>query len=169
MPPEQIMEELHELGFQPQTCHVMMNKKTNHPMPLFLTTLAKKLSTRISLTSLSSVLLKPKKEDKKKQATKERLKLRNTLREKRDSRTGPSMARPNIYTAPASYAEAAKSSPATASPTQAPGSISDTFAQLKDPECVQILKKYIALSKSGNSTADRFTKIMAFLEIDNIQ
>ncbi|GFT78678.1 hypothetical protein NPIL_522921 [Nephila pilipes] len=38
-------------------------------------------------------LNRPKKEDKKKQATEERMKLRNTLKEKRDNRTGASTAR----------------------------------------------------------------------------
>ncbi|GFT01538.1 hypothetical protein NPIL_317721 [Nephila pilipes] len=41
MPPEEIMDELVELGFQPQSCHAMTNRKTNLPMPLFLTTLTK--------------------------------------------------------------------------------------------------------------------------------
>ncbi|GFS53180.1 uncharacterized protein NPIL_90821, partial [Nephila pilipes] len=116
-------------------------------------------------------LNRPKKEDKKKKATEERQKLRAALKEKSDIRTGANTARPNNHTAPTTYAEAAKSSPAQAPQTQAPGSIGDTFNQLKDPECInmfQIIKKYLAIAKSNKSTADKFTEIMTLLEIDNI-
>ncbi|GFT36218.1 hypothetical protein NPIL_671551 [Nephila pilipes] len=93
------------------------------------------------------------------------------LTEKRETRTGTSTARPNNSTAPTSYADAARSTPHQApTQSQAPGSIGEAFTQLKDPECVhmfRIIKKYISISKSNKSTADKFTEIMTLLEIDN--
>ncbi|GFT39845.1 hypothetical protein NPIL_24131 [Nephila pilipes] len=116
-------------------------------------------------------LNRPKKEDKKKKAAEDRRKLRAALKRKNELRTGVSTVRPNGHTTPTSYAEAARSSPAQAPQTQSPGSISDAFNQLKDPECVKmfhIIKKYISISKSNNSTADKFNEIMTLLEIDNM-
>ncbi|GFU13749.1 hypothetical protein NPIL_484291 [Nephila pilipes] len=116
-------------------------------------------------------LNRPKKEDKKKKLIEERKKLRSSLQEKRDIRTGNSTARPNNSTAPTSYADAARSPPHQ-TPTQppTPGSIGEAFTQLKDPECVnmfRIIKKYISISKSNKTTAEKFTEIMILLEIDN--
>ncbi|GFU24743.1 hypothetical protein NPIL_350181 [Nephila pilipes] len=116
-------------------------------------------------------LNRPKKEDKQKKAAEDRQKLRTALREKNAIRTGVNPPRPNNHTTPTSYAEAAKSSPAPAPQTQSPGSISDAFNQLKDPECVKmfhIIKKYISISKSNKPTADKFNEIMTLLEIDNM-
>ncbi|GFT13743.1 hypothetical protein NPIL_646071 [Nephila pilipes] len=108
---------------------------------------------------------------KRKKLIEERQKLRTSLKEKREARTGNSTAHPNNSTTPTSYADAARSTPQQTPPqNQAPGSIGDAFNQLKDPECVhmfQIIKKYISISKSKKSTADKFTEIMTLLEIDN--
>ncbi|GFU19981.1 hypothetical protein NPIL_518431 [Nephila pilipes] len=87
-------------------------------------------------------LNRPKKEDKQKKAAEDRQKLRTALREKSAIRTGINPPRPNNHTTPASYAEAAKSSLAPAPQTQSPGSISDAFNQLKDPEISYPWKSY---------------------------
>ncbi|GFY01600.1 nucleic-acid-binding protein from transposon X-element [Trichonephila clavipes] len=42
MPPQQIIEGLSELGLTINDCHVMINRKTGLPMPLFLLSLPKK-------------------------------------------------------------------------------------------------------------------------------
>ncbi|GFS69969.1 hypothetical protein NPIL_387381 [Nephila pilipes] len=87
-------------------------------------------------------------------------------------------ARSDLHTTPTTYAEAAKSSPVITiqenNPFPIPASntnINDIFKQLKDPECLEmfgILKKFIAISKSGKSTSERFTEIMALLQIDQL-
>ncbi|GFU56738.1 hypothetical protein NPIL_320571 [Nephila pilipes] len=121
-------------------------------------------------TNLYSIQEEVRKE-KKKQANEERQKLKSALKEKREARLGMSTARPDNRTAPTSYAEAAKSSPAQVPQPQALGSIGEAFNQLKDPECVhmfQIIKKYIAISESNKSTSDKFTEMMTLLEIDSI-
>ncbi|GFU76077.1 nucleic-acid-binding protein from transposon X-element [Trichonephila clavipes] len=41
MPPQQIIEGLSELGLTINDCHVMINRKTGLPMPLFLLSLPK--------------------------------------------------------------------------------------------------------------------------------
>ncbi|GFT51030.1 RNA-directed DNA polymerase from mobile element jockey [Nephila pilipes] len=46
MPPEEIMQELEELGFTPETCHILTHRKTSQPMPLFLVSLPKSDSNR---------------------------------------------------------------------------------------------------------------------------
>ncbi|GFT78110.1 nucleic-acid-binding protein from transposon X-element [Nephila pilipes] len=132
MPPEEIINDLIELGFSPTNCHILQNRKTATPMPLFL--------------------------------------------EKREERT----ARPNSHTTPTSYAEALKTPtdnspqvtlPTTSTPQAHSSNITDLFQQLKDPECIEmfrILKKFIAISKSGKPTSDRFTEIMTLLQIDPI-
>ncbi|GFT69249.1 RNA-directed DNA polymerase from mobile element jockey, partial [Nephila pilipes] len=46
MPPEDIMQELEELGFTPESCHILTHRKTTQPMPLFLVSLPKSDSNR---------------------------------------------------------------------------------------------------------------------------
>ncbi|GFS70653.1 hypothetical protein NPIL_331571 [Nephila pilipes] len=116
-------------------------------------------------------LNRPKKDDKKKKASEERQKLRTILKEKSTARTSAGAAQPNNHTTPTTYAEAAKGPSASTPQLQTPGSIGDAFNQLRDPECVkmfQIIKKYIAISKSTKPTADKFNEIMTLLEIDNM-
>ncbi|GFS84541.1 hypothetical protein NPIL_312751 [Nephila pilipes] len=116
-------------------------------------------------------LNRPKKDDKKKKATEERQKLKAILKGKSTARTGTSAAQPNSHTTPTTYAEAAKGPSAPTPQPQSPGSISDAFNQLRDPECVKmfrIIKNYITISKSTKSTADKFNEIMTLLEIDNM-
>ncbi|GFU32489.1 RNA-directed DNA polymerase from mobile element jockey [Trichonephila clavipes] len=48
MPPQQIIEGLSELGLTINDCHVMINRKTGLPMPLFLLSLPKTNPTRTS-------------------------------------------------------------------------------------------------------------------------
>ncbi|GFS67201.1 hypothetical protein NPIL_416291 [Nephila pilipes] len=119
-------------------------------------------------------LNRPKKEDKKASTNEQRLKLKNILKEKRETRT----SRPAFHTAPISYAEAAKNSPAPTSQDPSPttstsqastSNITDIFQQLKDPECLEmfsILKQYIIISKSGKSVSERFTAIATLLQIN---
>ncbi|GFT45798.1 hypothetical protein NPIL_653711 [Nephila pilipes] len=133
MPPEDIMQELDDLGFTPETCQ--KTTRNEHQQEL-----------------------------------------KNILKEKRESRA----PRPVSHTTSATYAEVTKNSPAPTSQdnspttTSAPASISninEIFKQLKDPECLEmfgILKKFIAISKSGKSTLERFAEIMALLQIDQI-
>ncbi|GFU31414.1 hypothetical protein NPIL_569461 [Nephila pilipes] len=109
-------------------------------------------------------------------ANEQRIKLKNILKEKREERT----ALPNLHTTPSTYAEALKNpvenspqviNPTTPTPQASSSNITDTFQQLKDPECIEMfrmLKKFIAISKSGKSTSDRFTEIMTLLQIDPI-
>ncbi|GFU18002.1 hypothetical protein NPIL_142051 [Nephila pilipes] len=119
-------------------------------------------------------LNRPKKDDKKTSANEQRLKLKNILKEKREHRD----SRPAFHTAPISYAEATKNSPAPASQDTSPttstsqastSNINEIFQQLKDPECLEmftVLKKFISISKSGKSVSDRFTEIAALLQIN---
>ncbi|GFS99914.1 hypothetical protein NPIL_329901 [Nephila pilipes] len=119
-------------------------------------------------------LNRPKKDDKKTSANEQRLKLKNILKEKRENRA----SRPAFHTAPMSYAEATKNSPAPASQDTSPttstsqastSNINEIFQQLKDPECLEmftVLKKFISISKSGKSVSERFTEIAALLQIN---
>ncbi|GFU16378.1 hypothetical protein NPIL_244681 [Nephila pilipes] len=121
-------------------------------------------------------LNRPKKDTKKSATNEQRIKLKNILKEKREERT----ARPNLHTTPSTYAEALKTSleynpqvinPTTPTPQASSSNINDIFQQLKDPECIEmfrILKKIIAISKSGKPTSDCFTEIMTLLQIDPI-
>ncbi|GFT66171.1 hypothetical protein NPIL_246331 [Nephila pilipes] len=121
-------------------------------------------------------LNRPKKDTKKSATNEQRIKLKNILKEKREERT----ARPTPHTTPTSYAEALKTPienspqvilPATSTPQAHSSNITDIFQQLKDPECIEMfrmLKKFIAISKSGKSTSDQFTEIMTLLQIDPI-
>ncbi|GFU11555.1 hypothetical protein NPIL_155201 [Nephila pilipes] len=119
-------------------------------------------------------LNRPKKENKKLTSNEQRMKLKSILKEKREVRA----VRPDHHTTPASYADALKTpaaiSPRNPEPTAAQSSgsnITELFKQLHDPECIemfQILKKFIAISKSGKPTSDRFTEITTLLQIDTI-
>ncbi|GFS89822.1 hypothetical protein NPIL_545611 [Nephila pilipes] len=102
------------------------------------------------------------------------MKLKSILKEKREIRA----VRPDHHTTPASYADALKTpttiTPQNPEPTAAQpqsSNITELFKQLHDPECIemfQMLKKFIAISKSGKSKSDRFTEIMSLLQIDAI-
>ncbi|GFT87816.1 putative RNA-directed DNA polymerase from transposon X-element [Nephila pilipes] len=96
------------------------------------------------------------------------------MKEKREVRA----VRPDHHTTPASYADALKT-PITITPqnpeptaTQPQSSnITELFKQLHDPECIemfQMLKKFIAISKSGKSKSDRFTEIIPPTNIRNL-
>ncbi|GFU43018.1 hypothetical protein NPIL_390101 [Nephila pilipes] len=107
-------------------------------------------------------LNRPKKEDKKTSANEHRQKLKNILKEKRESRAPRLVS----HTTSASYAEGSKNSPASTSQDTSPttshaqastSNINEIFKQLKDPKCIEmfgILKKFISISKSDGAHLD---------------
>ncbi|GFV69357.1 nucleic-acid-binding protein from transposon X-element [Trichonephila clavipes] len=68
MPPQQIIEGLTELGLTINDCHVMINRKTGLPMPLFLLSLPKNEPNKdvYNVTEICYMKIKIEPLDKKK-------------------------------------------------------------------------------------------------------